>query len=154
MESMDIDNINSSNYKNFINSHLNYNGYGYIGYKFLKSLFCINKYQAINLNLFHSLFPNLHTISIYNLSSIHSYFLNDIINFLQTLNRNKFILFFLAISTKYGISNIVQQCKKYKLTFKYLRYHIIYKYHKSTKMETITITPINIKLNHSQNCIH
>ena len=90
---------------------------GYIGYSFIKSLFCKIKYQGINLNVFHVLFPNLRVIQISYLSLIDSNFLNDIYLFIQNNKKSKIWYFSLRICPEFGVSNILNQCTMYQTKF-------------------------------------
>ena len=56
---------------------------GYIGYYFLKHVFCSKYYQGINLNVFYALYPNLERVQLFELSSIDSNFLDHIYKFLS-----------------------------------------------------------------------
>merc|ERR1711902_156023 len=96
------------NVKNLTECDFEWSGGGYIGYQWLRKLFCGEDYEGIDLNVFHALFPNLLVVKVHELSVIKSYFLNDIYKFIQ-YGKSKIGYFELAISKEYGYSNIHQQ---------------------------------------------
>merc|ERR1712176_1473468 len=81
-------------------------GGGYIGYKFLKSLFCAKHYEGINLETFNALFPNLLRVNISGLSLIDPRFVNNIIGFMKNNNKTRIQYFQLHTSKQSGISNV------------------------------------------------
>eukprot|EP01084_Bolivina_argentea_P183658 316877_1 len=97
---------------------LKWSGGGYIGYSFLRSLFCSKGYQGIILNVLHSLFPNLLNLEIYQLSSIDADFMNDIYDFLKS-NVSKLQLVVLQSTKKVNYSNVSIQWEM--IGFKFLK---------------------------------
>ena len=113
-------------------------GGGYIGYRWLRKLFCGKDYEGINLNVFHALFPNLLMVRVRDLSSIQSYFLNDIYTFIQT-GKSKIYYFELSISKEYGYSNIHQQCDHFQAKFKNIGFRLFTSEDKTFQTQMIVI---------------
>eukprot|EP01084_Bolivina_argentea_P254143 427156_1 len=86
---------------------------GYIGYKFMKSMFCTTKYEGIFLDMFSGLFPNLKHVYLCQLTKIDSRFLDDILEYLQYQKTGKLMYLELATTSELGMSNIIEQCNKY-----------------------------------------
>ncbi len=58
---------------------------GYIGYTFLKQIFCNEKYEGVKIDVFNMLFPRLKNVIISNLSCVNSNFLMMISIFTRVL---------------------------------------------------------------------
>eukprot|EP01084_Bolivina_argentea_P020546 38200_1 len=56
---------------------------GYIGYLFLKQMFCSNNCESVNFHFINKLYPNLLRIQLQNLSVINTMILNEIFQFLS-----------------------------------------------------------------------
>ena len=98
---------------------------GYIGYSFLKHLFCAKHYQGINLNAFYALYPNLHRIEVFDLNSISSCFLDDIHQFLSNNKDSKVDHIELHICLHIKDSNIFDQCNIYESKFKSIGFETV-----------------------------
>ena len=87
---------------------------------------CVNKQMFSNSFFFLIiLFPNLISLSILNLSSLNNDFLNDICDFIQNNKNSKIVNFVLGISSKYQISNMLEQNKiKYYQKLKGLGFNV------------------------------
>ena len=93
---------------------------GYIGYSFLRKYFCDKNYESINLDFINILFPSITIIKVSNLSLICSYFLDNILKFIQ---KNKKIIYVeLEIAKEFGYSNLYQ-FEHYRTKFKKVNFH-------------------------------
>eukprot|EP01084_Bolivina_argentea_P299109 515564_1 len=90
---------------------------GYIGYSFLRSLFCTKDYEGIDFNVIYSLFPQLEIFTIRGLSSIASAFLDDIYQFIKQSKTITLKRIELDILYEFGWSNIFEQHDKYLQKF-------------------------------------
>eukprot|EP01084_Bolivina_argentea_P111446 198827_1 len=76
---------------------------GYIGYKFLKNIFCNDKYGSVNLDFVNKLYPNLTSIHVEGCLLIHPLLLDDILKLLIRNNATKIVAIYFW-EKKNGIS--------------------------------------------------
>eukprot|EP01084_Bolivina_argentea_P298646 514686_1 len=114
--------INWESMNTNLSKRCNSEDWGYIGYKFMREMFCHQQYEGVDLEVFSTLFPNLELVKVYKLSKIDSRFLDDIIDFLGLENNSKVYYFELRIAKKFDFSNILEICSAYEEKFKNIGY--------------------------------
>eukprot|EP01084_Bolivina_argentea_P180318 311530_1 len=115
---------------------------GYIGYLFLKHMFCHSAYESINFNFINKLYPNLRCIQLFNLSFINSLTLNDILNFLRNNHSTKVntIKMVLMKSVSSSIISGMDECINfYNAKFKAVNSSIEHKYYTAAGWHGILI---------------
>ena len=123
-------------------------GYGgYIGYLFLKKLFCAENYEGIHLDVFYALFPNLRHVEVLELTSIDIQFLDDIYELLKNTGDSKDWYIELHICLDIKDSNIFHQCDIYKSKFKSIGYETFVKEDKVFQTQKLVIKKPKEKVN-------
>eukprot|EP01084_Bolivina_argentea_P180315 311521_1 len=105
---------------------------GYIGYLFLKHIYCLNTHESVNFNFINKLYPNVRCIQLYNLSFINSLTLNDILNFLcnnlqATVHAISLVL--MEYVSSFILSAMDETVSFYVPKFKAIKWSIQHKYY-------------------------
>eukprot|EP01084_Bolivina_argentea_P083345 150901_1 len=113
-------------------------GGGYIGYKFLQTLFCSKENDALDINTIYALFPNIIMIRVFDLIKISSNFMDQIYEFLSIKNSNVWYIE-LNVLKESGHSNISEQCIVFKSMFQIIEYEVFETQNPGYKTQCIVI---------------